>query len=144
MQPVIVHVDDERANLDLFRRTFDEEFRVLTAESGPAALQLFEAPTDIGVLLSDQRMRPMTGIELLSQVAARWPLVTRVLSRWSEPFKSALPRDDAGRFLARFGFRLRALAAAETLRETYLAPSGRERLTLARGEVIVLAESAPR
>src|SRR6266853_1496762 len=68
------------------------------------------------------------------------PLVRHLLSRWSEPFKSALPRDDAARFLARFGFRLRALAAAETLRETYLAPSGRESLTLARGEMIVLAD----
>ena len=72
------------------------------------------------------------------------PLVTRLLSRWSEPFKSALSRDDAARFLERFGFRTRALAAAETLRETYLAPSGRGNLTLARGEMIVLAESAPR
>jgi methyltransferase (TIGR00027 family) len=69
------------------------------------------------------------------------PLVRYLLSRWSEPFKSALPRDDATRFLARFGFRLRALAAAETLRETYLAPSDRGNLTLARGEMIVLAES---
>ena len=68
------------------------------------------------------------------------PLVRHLLSRWSEPFKSALPSDDAARFLARFGFRLRALAAAETLRETYLAPSGRESLTLARGEMIVLAD----
>src|SRR5882672_6603976 len=69
------------------------------------------------------------------------PLVTRLLSRWSEPFKSALSRDDAARFLERFGFRTRALAASETLRETYLAPSGRGNLTLARGEMIVLAES---
>jgi len=69
------------------------------------------------------------------------PLVRRLLSRWSEPFRSALPRDDAARFLERFGFRLRALAAAETLRERYLAPSGRQNLALAKGEMIVLAES---
>jgi methyltransferase (TIGR00027 family) len=69
------------------------------------------------------------------------PLVRRLLSRWSEPFKSALLRDDAARFLERFGFRLRALAAAETLRERYLAPSGRQNLALASGEMIVLAES---
>jgi methyltransferase (TIGR00027 family) len=69
------------------------------------------------------------------------PLVKRLLSRWSEPFRSALPRDDAARFLERFGFRLRALAVAETLRERYLARSGRQNLALARGEMIVLAES---
>lgn len=72
------------------------------------------------------------------------PVVRWLLSRWSEPFRSALPRDDAARFLDRFGFRLRALAAAETLRERYLAPSGRQNLALARGEMIVLAESTQR
>jgi methyltransferase (TIGR00027 family) len=69
------------------------------------------------------------------------PLVKQLLSRWSEPFRSALPRADAPKFLERFGFRLRALAVAGTLRERYLAPSGRQSLALANGEMIVLAES---
>jgi len=70
-------------------------------------------------------------------------LVRRLLARWSEPFKSALARADAAAFLARFGFALRALAPSETLRETYLAPSGREDLVTAHGEMIVLAERRP-
>ena len=69
----ILYVDDERANLDLFRRCFDEEFRVLTADSGPAALDLLSAGEDIGVLVSDQRMQPMAGIELLTRAEARGP-----------------------------------------------------------------------
>jgi DNA-binding NtrC family response regulator len=79
MEPAILYVDDERANLDLFARSFDEQFRVVTVASGPAALQQLEAGLDAGVLLSDQRMDPMTGIELLTEAARRWPLVTRVL-----------------------------------------------------------------
>jgi two-component system response regulator HupR/HoxA len=79
MEPAILYVDDERANLDLFSRSFDEEFRVLVAASGPVALGILEGEEPIGVLLSDQRMVPMTGIELLSQAAKRWPAVTRVL-----------------------------------------------------------------
>jgi len=67
-------------------------------------------------------------------------LVRRLLARWSEPFKSALAREDAAAFLARFGFALRALAPSETLRETYLAPSGRAGLVTAHGEMIVAAE----
>jgi methyltransferase (TIGR00027 family) len=69
------------------------------------------------------------------------PLVRWLLSRWSEPFKSALRRDDAGRFLERFGFGLRDLADSETLRARYLAPARLEDLALARGEMIVLADS---
>jgi DNA-binding NtrC family response regulator len=79
MEPAILYVDDERANLDLFARSLDEEFRVLTSVSGPSALDLLETATDIGVLVSDQRMEPMSGIELLTRSAAQWPDVTRVL-----------------------------------------------------------------
>jgi DNA-binding NtrC family response regulator len=79
MEPAILYVDDERPNLDLFRRSFDEEFGLLTVGSGPAALELLEAERDIGVLVTDQRMDPMTGIQLLTRVEARWPAVTRVL-----------------------------------------------------------------
>lgn len=66
-------------------------------------------------------------------------LVRWLLSRWSEPFESALSRDGAAQFLEGFGFRLRDLAAHETLRERYLAPSGRQNLALARGELVVSA-----
>src|SRR5882724_3323014 len=79
MEPAILYVDDERANLDLFRRSFDEDFRVLTASSGPAALKQLEAGDEIGVLVSDQRMEPMAGIELLTRAASSWPIVTRML-----------------------------------------------------------------
>jgi DNA-binding NtrC family response regulator len=79
MEPAILYVDDESANLDLFRRSFDEEFCLVTAGSGPAALELLETREDIGVLVSDQRMDPMTGIELVTRAAVRWPVVTRVL-----------------------------------------------------------------
>jgi DNA-binding NtrC family response regulator len=79
VEPAILYVDDERANLDLFRRSFDEDFRVLTAGSGPEALDLLETGSEIGVLVSDQRMAPMTGIELLTRAAANWPGVTRML-----------------------------------------------------------------
>ena len=72
------------------------------------------------------------------------PLVTRLLARWSEPFESALARADAGAFLARHGLRLRDLADSETLRARYLAPSGREHLGLARGEIILVAEREAR
>jgi two-component system, NtrC family, response regulator HydG len=78
MEPAILYVDDERANLDVFRRCFDEEFRVLTADDGPAALEVLVAG-DVGVLVSDQRMQPMAGIELLTRAEARWPSVRRML-----------------------------------------------------------------
>jgi DNA-binding NtrC family response regulator len=78
-EPAILYVDDERANLDLFRRCFDEEFQVLTAGDGAAALDHLAARDDIGVLVSDQRMQPMAGIELLTRAEGSWPSVRRML-----------------------------------------------------------------
>ena len=69
------------------------------------------------------------------------PLVTRLLSLWSEPFRSAMRRETLVRLPERFpGFRLRAMASAEEFRSRYLAPSGRQHMTLARGETVIVAE----
>jgi DNA-binding NtrC family response regulator len=78
MSPAILYVDDDAPNLDLFRRWFDEQFTILTAASGPQALDLLEKQ-EVAVVISDQRMAPMPGIELLSRVEQRWPLATRML-----------------------------------------------------------------
>src|SRR5207247_544564 len=66
------------------------------------------------------------------------PLVTGVLSLWREPFKSTLRREDAARFLERFGLALRDVATSDTLRSRYLA--GRAERPLAQGEMVVTAE----
>ena len=69
------------------------------------------------------------------------PLVTRLLSLWSEPFRSAMRREKAARLPEQFpGLRLRDLADSETLRARYLAPSGRQDLPLAKGEMVLVAE----
>jgi len=69
--PVLV-VDDERDNLDAFRFNFRKSFRVLTAGSGAEALELLDA-NDVAVVVADQRMPRMTGLELLREVNQRSP-----------------------------------------------------------------------
>jgi DNA-binding NtrC family response regulator len=76
--PTILYVDDERAFLDMFDRLFGEKFELLTADSGPAALAILERQP-VAVVISDHRMEPMTGIDLLATVEQRWPLTTRML-----------------------------------------------------------------
>jgi DNA-binding NtrC family response regulator len=74
----VLYVDDEPPNLSLFRRWFDDDLTVLTAASGSEAIEILEH-RDVGVVVSDQRMPGMTGIELLASVAKQWPSVTRIL-----------------------------------------------------------------
>lgn len=76
--PFVLFVDDEQANLDLVVRLFDDELRLLTAKSGQAAIAHLESE-EIGVLVTDQRMPGMLGVDLLAEASKRWPDVRRIL-----------------------------------------------------------------
>jgi two-component system response regulator AtoC len=69
--PILV-VDDEQDNLDAFRFNFKKTFDILTATSGAEALQIL-ADKDCAVVVTDQRMPKMTGVELLREVRERRP-----------------------------------------------------------------------
>lgn len=71
-------VDDEKANLRLLGRLFASDYECLTASSGPEAIQLLQQH-DVAVLITDQRMPEMTGIELLKQTAELRPHMVRIL-----------------------------------------------------------------
>ncbi|MDP4663784.1 MAG: response regulator [Salibacteraceae bacterium] len=74
----VLYVDDEQTNLFSFKASFRRDFNVLTANSGEEALKLMETST-IHVIVSDQRMPGMTGIELLQQVKVKYPEPIRIL-----------------------------------------------------------------
>ncbi|MCY7383092.1 MAG: response regulator [Microcoleus sp. CAN_BIN18] len=75
----ILVVDDEPDNLDLLYRTFHREYKVLRAESGPAALAILAKEGEVAVIISDQRMPKMSGTEFLSLTAAQYPDVIRII-----------------------------------------------------------------
>ena len=74
----IMIVDDEPANLRLLERLFRRDYQVVTASSGAEALQLLNQH-DVAVLISDQRMPGMTGIELLKRTAEFRPHMVRII-----------------------------------------------------------------
>lgn len=78
-------VDDEPHILSALKRLFHREgYEVLTATSAREALELL-ALNQVQVIVSDQRMPVMTGIELLSRVKDLYPDTIRiVLSGYSE------------------------------------------------------------
>ncbi len=69
--PILV-VDDEQDNLDAFRFNFRKTFDILTAGGGAEALQILE-DKEVAVVITDQRMPKMTGVELLREVRSRQP-----------------------------------------------------------------------
>jgi len=63
--PILI-VDDEQDNLDAFRFNFKRSFQILSANSGPEALEIL-GQRDVAVIVTDQRMPKMTGLELLRE-----------------------------------------------------------------------------
>jgi thioredoxin reductase (NADPH) len=87
MRPVLLAVDDDpevlRAVDRDLRRRYAENYRVVRAESGALAidaLRRFEERGDpIALIVADQRMPEMTGVELLQQTMKLVPDAKRVL-----------------------------------------------------------------
>ncbi|MEY3011603.1 MAG: hypothetical protein RIT45_338 [Pseudomonadota bacterium] len=69
----VLYVDDEVDNLLVFRATFRDELEVLTASGGEEALQLMDRTPGIAILLTDQRMPGMSGVDLCERVAHDLP-----------------------------------------------------------------------
>ena len=63
----VLYVDDERDNLRVFQLTFRRDFTILTAEGAKAGLELM-AQHPVAVVLSDQKMPGIEGVEFLRQV----------------------------------------------------------------------------
>ena len=74
----LLFVDDEERVVNLLRMMFRGTYEVHTATSGQQALQLV-AEHRFDVIVSDQRMPGMLGIELLAKVRERSPVTMRIL-----------------------------------------------------------------
>lgn len=95
-EPVVLLVDDESHVLAALRRGLRREaVRVETASNGREALEWL-ADHSADLVISDQKMPGMSGVDLLKTIRARWPGIQRILlSGWtSEISKTAL--DEAG------------------------------------------------
>ena len=78
MQYKILFVDDETANLRLLERLFRNSYDIYTASTGDEALDLLSVH-DIALIVSDQRMPGMTGLEFLKLAAERRPQTVRII-----------------------------------------------------------------
>ncbi len=75
----ILFVDDEEINLLNFRVIFQDRYEIITSLSGEEALDIFNKTSNIGLVISDQRMPGISGVELLSTIYRIAPETIRVL-----------------------------------------------------------------
>ena len=101
IRPALLTVDDDpqvlRAIERDLRRHFGRDYRVVGADSGDAALdaldELQRRDEPVALLLADQRMPHMTGVEFLEQARDRVPDAKRVLLTAYADTEAAIRRD---------------------------------------------------
>jgi response regulator RpfG family c-di-GMP phosphodiesterase len=75
----VLFVDDEENNLFSFKAVFRLKFKVFTAISADAALLILNENPDIQVVITDQRMPEITGVEFLQILVDKHPNPVRVM-----------------------------------------------------------------
>ncbi|MGO9471575.1 MAG: ATP-binding protein [Isosphaeraceae bacterium] len=79
MRPTLLVVDDEPGVLRTIHDLLRIDYHVVTCQSGALALQILRSGAAIDVIMSDQRMPGMTGVEVLRQAREIRPEATRLL-----------------------------------------------------------------
>ncbi|MBI5444579.1 MAG: hybrid sensor histidine kinase/response regulator [Deltaproteobacteria bacterium] len=74
----VLVVDDEPANLENFTFNFGLDYPIVTATGAAAAWEVLDRE-NVSVIVCDQRMPGVSGIELLTQVKQKYPKVVRIL-----------------------------------------------------------------
>ena len=74
----ILYVDDENNNLISFKAAFRMKYKVFTAICGDDAIKILKAQP-INIIITDQRMPQMTGVEFLETILGEYPDPIRIL-----------------------------------------------------------------
>ena len=93
----VLYVDDEEQALKYFAKGFAKDFRILTATSVDQAIAILEdKSSNVGVLLTDQRMPAKTGVDLLAHARKQWPQIVRLLITAYSDMDSAIKAVNLG------------------------------------------------
>jgi phosphoserine phosphatase RsbU/P len=80
----ILYIDDEKDNLTVFQSAFRRNFKIHLAVSGKEGLEIMKKD-DIHLVITDQRMPEMTGIEFLEKILPEYPdCIRMVLTGFSD------------------------------------------------------------
>lgn len=77
MEQILI-VDDEMPIRRLLGKMFCNEYEILSAVDGFEALEIVKT-SKVSLIISDQRMPGMTGVELFEKIRLMYPRITRIL-----------------------------------------------------------------
>ncbi|MEO5806716.1 HD domain-containing phosphohydrolase [Devosia sp.] len=94
--PRVLFVDDNVNLLNGARRVSRGRVDMIIAESAAQALEILDADDTIEIVVSDQNMPAMKGVEFLAEVARRWPLVVRIMQTGNDDQATAMAAINSG------------------------------------------------
>ena len=77
-KPRLLIVDDEPDMLDFLERVFRMDYEVIRASSAEEALNEL-GKSKFALVITDQKMPQITGVELLERIGERYPFLVKVL-----------------------------------------------------------------
>ena len=95
MKHSILCVDDEADNIDALERLFRRKYKVLKTTSATEALEILKT-NPVTVIISDQRMPNLTGVELLAESIKLHPTAIRILLTGYTDIESVVAAINAG------------------------------------------------
>lgn len=78
-KPYLLCLDDEADNLDALERIFRKKYNVLKATTPEQAFEVLDNQPGLSVIISDQRMPLITGVEFLEKSIVSHPDTVRIL-----------------------------------------------------------------
>ncbi|MBI2342101.1 MAG: sigma-54-dependent Fis family transcriptional regulator [Deltaproteobacteria bacterium] len=78
-KPIVLYVDDDTANLETFKRSFRFDYDIKCAPSAAEGLNIVKTEKELGLIITDQRMPQMTGIEFLKEAIKLNPHPQRII-----------------------------------------------------------------
>jgi sigma-B regulation protein RsbU (phosphoserine phosphatase) len=94
--PPILYVDDEQDNLTVFNSAFRRDYEVHLATSGAEGLEILKK-NPIQLIITDQRMPEMTGIQFLERIIPEYPDCIRMILTGFSDIEAIIQAINTGR-----------------------------------------------
>jgi len=101
-KPKVLYVDDSMEYVVLFSAALKKDYEIYTADSAKKGLDILLEKKNIQVVIADQRMPVMTGIEMLEKVANEYPDILRFMISGFTDFKATVDGVNKGQIQGYF------------------------------------------
>jgi DNA-binding NtrC family response regulator len=99
MKPLVLLVDDEAPFVEaMTKRLSKRDLKIITAFSGPEALEMLDKNRNTDVVILDVKMPGMSGIETLEKIRKQFPLMEIIMLSGHATVESAIEGMKLGAF----------------------------------------------